>query len=66
MNNRKPPPPREPLPPPPPMRTPEDAMREFEYACRTWFACMELDDRGQAIRMAVEIEFGPNRPPRSA
>lgn len=45
-------------------------MREFEYACRTWLACMELDDRGQAIRMAVdianEIEFGPNRPPRSA
>jgi hypothetical protein len=67
--NRKPPPPRDPLPPPPPMRTPEQAMREFEYSCRAWFACMPQPDRihamHMAIRLADEVPFEPNRPPRS-
>lgn len=44
-------------------------MREFEYACRIWFACMTQVDRAAAIKTAVdianEIEFKPNRPPRS-
>ena len=70
MTNRKPPPPREPLPPSPPMRTPEDAMREFEYACRAWFACMPMPMReaamSRAFEIAEEVPFEPNRPPRSA
>lgn len=71
MNNRKPPPPREPLSPAPPLRTPDQAMREFEYACRAWFACMPIpttrnDALQMALRLANEVPFDPNRPPRSA
>ena len=70
MSNRKPPPPRDPLPPPPPTRTPEQATREFEYACRVWFACMPIpEDRNAALQRAIEIAneipFEPNRPPRA-
>jgi hypothetical protein len=68
---RRPPPPRDPLPPPLPTRTPEQAMREFEYACRVWFACMPIpEDRNAALQRAIEIAneipFEPNRPPRAA
>lgn len=55
--------------PAPPKRTPEDAMREFEYACRIWFACMLPADRAGALKMAAqlaeEVEYEPSRPPRS-
>jgi hypothetical protein len=54
-----------------PLRTPEQAMREFEYDCRAWFACMPIpEDRNTALQRAIEIAnevpFEPNRPPRTA
>ena len=44
-------------------------MREFEYACRAWFACMPIpEDRNTALQRAIEIAnevpFEPNRPPK--
>ncbi len=55
----------------PPPRTLEQAMREWEYACRVWFACMPIpENRNAALQRAIEIAnevpFEPNRPPRSA
>ena len=56
MSTRKPPPPRDPLPPPPPKRTREEAMREFEHACRAWFSCMLTPtERNDALQRAIEI-----------
>lgn len=57
--------------PTPPKRTPEEAMREFEYACRVWFACMpSFWQRNAALKIAEDMarktSFAPNRPPRSA
>lgn len=38
-------------------RTHDQAMREFEYACRAWFACMPIPDNPQR-RTADGLEAG--------
>lgn len=48
-------------------RTPEMALREFEYAVRAWFSCMDKPTRHQAIEYALEhldTEFSPNAEPK--
>lgn len=58
---------KEPVPLPP-RRTEEDAMLEFEYACRAWFASMGPAARTVALARAAELAattaFDPSRPPR--
>lgn len=51
-----------------PARTPQQALVEFAYACKTWFACMDEVTRNEAIgfacKAAKEVPFNPNVVPR--
>lgn len=51
-----------------PFRTPSQAMIEFGYACKTWFACMDEVTRQAALELANayarEVPFAPNCEPR--